>query len=360
MKLLDRFQTNDSNISCTRDFPLTKNSKLRDKRVLVTGGAGFIGSEVVRQLHSLGAKIIVFDNYSSGRRRYIDKIPNVTQVRGSITNPSKVNDVVSKSDYIINLAALPFIPDSFYYPGEFFKVNAEGTINVTMAAIRSKRIKGFVHISTSEVYGTAKTVPMSEDHPTLPQSTYAASKLAGERAVFTLHKEHGLPAVIIRPFNSYGPRITQPYIIPEIISQIFHNKNFVKLGNVESSRDFTFVSDTARGMIAGLTAEKAIGETINVGSNTSYKIKDLVMQIAKIIGENVKIVIDKERFRPFDVQKLVCDYRKARKMLDWTPEIPIEEGLTKTIEWMKTNSPDFATPFEGWAKIYRMNLTQKK
>ena len=113
-------------------------------------------------------------------------------------------------------------------------------------------------------------------------------------------------------------------------------------------------------MIAGLTAEKAIGETINVGSNTSYKIKDLVMQIAKIIGENVKIVIDKERFRPFDVQKLVCDYRKARKMLDWTPEIPIEDGLAKTIEWMKTNSPDFATPFEGWAKIYRMNLSHKK
>ena len=339
---------------------MTKNSKLRNKRVLVTGGAGFIGSEIVRQLHSLGAKIIVFDNYSSGRSRYINKIPNVSQVRGSVTNPSKVNDVVNKSDYVINLAALPFIPDSFYYPGEFFKVNAEGTINVAMAAIKSKRIKGFVHISTSEVYGSAKTVPMSEEHPTLPQSTYAASKLAGERAIFTLHKEHGLPAVIIRPFNSYGPRITQPYIIPEIISQIFHNKNFVKLGNIESSRDFTFVSDTASGIISSLTKDKAIGETINVGSNTSYKIKYLVMQIAKSLGQNVKIKIDKKRFRPFDVQKLVCDYRKARKLLDWTPKIPIDEGLTKTIEWMKTNSPDFATPFEGWSKLYRMNLSHKK
>ncbi|MCH7561163.1 MAG: SDR family NAD(P)-dependent oxidoreductase [Thaumarchaeota archaeon] len=339
---------------------MTKNSKLRNKRVLVTGGAGFIGSEIVRQLHSLGAKIIVFDNYSSGRSRYINKIPNVSQVRGSVTNLSKVNDVVNKSDYVINLAALPFIPDSFYYPGEFFKVNAEGTINVAMAAIKSKRIKGFVHISTSEVYGSAKTVPMSEDHPTLPQSTYAASKLAGERAIFTLHKEHGLPAVIIRPFNSYGPRITQPYIIPEIISQIFHNKNFVKLGNIESSRDFTFVSDTAGGIISSLTKDKAIGETINVGSNTSYKIKYLVMQIAKSLGQNVKIKIDKKRFRPFDVQKLVCDYRKARKLLDWTPKISLDEGLTKTIEWMKINSTDFATPFEGWAKLYRMNLSHKK
>ena len=339
---------------------MAKNNKLRNKRVVVTGGAGFIGSEVVRQLHDLGAKIIVFDNYSSGRSRYIDKIPNVSQVRGSITNPSKVNDVVNKSDYVINLAALPFIPDSFYYPGKFFKVNAEGAINVAMAAIKSKRIKRFVHISTSEVYGSAKTVPMSEDHPTLPQSTYAASKLAGERAVFTLHKEHGLSAVIIRPFNSYGPRITQPYIIPEIISQIFHNKNFVKLGNIESSRDFTFVSDTARGIISSLTEEKAVGETINIGSNTSYKIKNLVMQIAKIVGQNIKIKTDKKRFRPYDVQKLVCDFRKAKKLLGWIPKVPIDEGLTNTIEWMKTNSLNYVTPFEGWAKTYRMNLKQKK
>ena len=339
---------------------MTKNNKLRNKRVLVTGGAGFIGSEVVRQLHSLGANIIVFDNYSSGRKRYINKIPNLVQVRGSVSNPSKVNEVVSKSDYIINLASLPFIPDSFYYPGEFFRINAEGSINVAMAAIRSKRIKGFVHISTSEVYGTAKTVPMSEDHPTLPQSTYAASKLAGERAIFTLHKEHGLPAVIIRPFNSYGPRITQPYIIPEIISQISRNKNFVKLGNVESSRDFTFVSDTARGIISGLTEDKAIGETINVGSNTSYKMKYLVKEIAKILKQNVEIRIDKIRFRPYDVQKLVCDYKKAKKILNWTPKVSIDEGLRNTVDWMQNNSPDFATPFEGWAKIYRMNLSNSK
>ena len=339
---------------------MTKNNRLRNRRVLVTGGAGFIGSEVVRQLHNLGAKVLVFDNYSSGRRRYLEGVDGVHQIRGNITNSSKVNEVVNKSDYIINLAALPFIPDSYYYPAEFFKVNAEGTINIAMAAIRTKRIKGFVHISTSEVYGSAKTVPMSEEHPTLPQSTYAASKLAGERAIFTLHKEHGFPAVVIRPFNSYGPRITQPYIIPEIISQIFHNKNFVKLGNVESFRDFTYVSDTARGIISALTEDKVIGETINIGSNKSYKIKDLVLLVAKILGKKVNIMIDKERFRPFDVQKLVCDYRKAKRLLGWTPTVPIDEGLAKTTDWMRNNAPDFATPFEGWAKTYRMNLSRKK
>ena len=334
--------------------------RLKNKHILVTGGAGFIGSEVVRQLSKAGAKIIVFDNYSSGRGKYLKGITNISLVRGSITNKRKVNDVVKKVDYIINLAALPFIPDSYYYPNEFFRVNTEGTINVVTASIKSKRLKTFVHISTSEVYGSAKTVPMSEDHPTLPQSTYAASKLAGERAVFTLHKEHNFPAVIIRPFNSYGPRITQPYIIPEIINQVLHTKNKIKLGNIESSRDFTYVSDTARGIISATMNESAVGETINIGSNKSYKIKNLVEIIARIIGKKVKILIDKERFRPYDVQKLICDNSKAKKLLRWEPEVSIEEGLTRTINWMKKNDPDFATPFEGWSKTYRSKLNHNE
>jgi len=339
---------------------LLRSQKLKNKKVLVSGGAGFIGSEVVRQLSHLGSKIVVLDNYSSGRKKYLDGIMNVTQIRGSITNRSQVDEIIKKVDYVINLAALPFIPDSYYYPNEFFKVNTEGTINLVAASIKSKNLKMFVHISTSEVYGSAKTVPMSEDHPTLPQSTYAASKLAGERAVFTLHKEHNIPAVIIRPFNSYGPRITQPYIIPEIINQILHRKDTVKLGNVESFRDFTYVADTARGMISALLNESVVGETINIGSNKSYKIKDLVGILARIIGKKIHIMIDKKRFRPFDVQKLICDNRKAKKLLSWEPEISIEEGLTRTVNWMRQNPPDFATPFEGWAKTYRMNLNRHK
>jgi len=323
---------------------------------LVTGGAGFIGSEIVRQLSDSGAKIIVFDNYSSGSKKYLEGVAGISQVKGSITNRNQVNDIVKKVDYIINLAALPFIPDSYYYPNEFFKVNVEGTINLVTSSIRSKRLKMFVHISTSEVYGSAKTIPMSENHPTLPQSTYAASKLAGERAVFTLHKEHDIPAVIIRPFNSYGPRVTQPYIIPEIINQVLYKKDRVKLGNIESFRDFTYVSDTARGIILAMIKENVIGETINIGSNKSYKIKNLVGIIADIIGKSVRIIIDKKRFRPYDVQKLICDNRKAKKLLGWEPEISIKEGLTRTVNWMKWNPPDFATPFEGWPKTYRMKI----
>jgi len=339
---------------------LLEYKRLKNKRILVTGGAGFIGSEVVRQLSEVGAKIIVFDNYSSGRKKYLEEVTNISQIKGSITNRKQVNDIVKKADYIINLAALPFIPDSYYYPNEFFKVNTEGTINLVTASIKSKKLKMFVHVSTSEVYGSAKTIPMSEDHPTLPQSTYAASKLAGERAVFTLHKEHDIPAVIIRPFNSYGPRITQPYIIPEIINQVLHRKDTIKLGNVESFRDFTYVSDTARGMISAMAKESVVGETINIGSNKSYKIKNLVEIIARIIGKKVKILIDKERFRPYDVQKLICDNSKAKKLLRWEPEVSIEEGLTRTINWMKKNDPDFATPFEGWSKTYRSKLNHNE
>jgi len=339
---------------------LSKFQKLKGRTVLVTGGAGFIGSEVVRQLSSLGSKVVVFDNYSSGRRKYIDSIPNVKQIKGEMTNLTQVNKVTKNIDYIINLAALPFIPDSYYYPNEFFRVNTEGTINLVMGIFNLKKLKRFVQISTSEVYGTAKFSPMSEDHPTLPQSTYAVSKLAAERAVFTLHKEHDFPAVIIRPFNCYGPRITQPYIIPEIISQILGGTTKMKLGNIEASRDFTYVSDTARGMISALIYDEAIGQTINLGSNNSYKIKKLVKIIGQLTNTKIKIILDKKRLRPFDVQKLVCDNRFAKKILKWEPSISIEEGLSNTISWMKNSPPDFATPFEGWAKTYRLQLRSKK
>ena len=163
--------------------------KCKNKRFFITGGAGFIGSEIVRQLSITNSKIIVFDNFTSGRRKYIKNIPHVTIVKGNIANRSDVNKVIKNVDYVINLAALPFIPDSFFYPAEFFNANTVGTINLVTSCLKSKKLKRFVHISSSEIYGSAKSIPMSEDHPTLPQSTYATSKLAADRAVFTLHKE---------------------------------------------------------------------------------------------------------------------------------------------------------------------------
>ena len=327
--------------------------EIKDKQVLITGGCGFIGSEVTKQISDLGGKVTIIDNLSSGKEEYIKKIPNVSLINAELNDKEIIQDLVKEKDYVINLAALPFIPDSYFYPNEFFEVNVNATINLALAVSKEKRIKRFVHISSSEIYGSARHVPMDENHPTTPQSTYAVSKLAGERVVYTMHKEHNFPAVVIRPFNSFGPNITQPYIIPEIISQLLKNNDQVTLGNINSKRDLTFVSDTARGIILALVVEGIVGETINIGSQRALSIKELVKEISNIMDRDVSINVDSTRFRPDDVDTLVCDYNKANKLLGWKPEISINEGLEATIEWVKENGISFNKPFKGWTSSYR-------
>ena len=319
-------------------------SQLKDKEVLITGGCGFIGSEIVKQLSLIGANVTILDNLSSGKEKYIKKFPNVKLIIGDLVDYDLVKDVVKNKEYIINTAALPFIPDSFHIPKKFFEVNVNGTINIALATIKEKKAKRFVHISSSEIYGTAKYTPMDENHPTTPQSTYAVSKLAGERVVFTMHKEHNFPAVIIRPFNSFGPNITQPYIIPEIISQV-ERSDVIKLGNLNAKRDLTYVSDTANGIILSLVKEGIVGEVINIGSQRSYSIKDLVYLISDIMGKKVSIEIESSRFRPYDVDTLICNYERANKILGWKPEVTVREGLKNTIEWSKKEGIDIGQPF---------------
>lgn len=186
---------------------------------------------------------------------------------------------------------------------------------------------------------------MDENHQTTPQSTYAVSKLAGDRVVYTMHKEHNLPVVIIRPFNSFGPNVTQPYIIPEIISQMLNDNNEIKLGNLYSKRDLTFVSDTARAIILSLVAEGVIGEVINVGSQRAYSIRDLVTLISEIIGKDFKIVVDPSRFRPYDVDTLVCNFDRANRLLGWKPQVGIKEGLAITIDWARKNKIIIEVPY---------------
>ena len=192
----------------------------QEKHVLVTGGAGFIGSELVNQLIREGAIVTVLDNFSSGKKHYLPNHKKLKIVKGDVVNENLVKRTVKDQEIIFNLAALPFIPDSYYYPTTFFQVNTIGTMNVLWSAIKSRSVDSFVQISTSEVYGSAQYHPMDENHPTAPYSSYAVSKLSADRATFTLHKENGFPGIVIRPFNTYGPRFTEPYIIPEIISQI--------------------------------------------------------------------------------------------------------------------------------------------
>lgn len=310
---------------------------LLEKRFLVTGGAGFIGNEVVKQLLDSGATVTVFDNFSSGKKNYLPNHKKLKIIRGNIVNESDIKLAIKNQEAVINLAALPFIPDSYNHPADFFNVNTVGSVNMILQSIRSKTVDIFIQISTSEVYGTAQKIPMDENHPTFPHSTYAVSKLAADRAAFTLYKEHNFPTVIIRPFNSFGPKFTQPYIIPEIIRQISTNGN-LKLGNLKSSRDFTFVSDTARAILAATKEKKAIGEVINIGSGYDVTILKLANTILRLSNMKSKIIYDKNRKRPFDVNKLVCDNSKAKKILKWKPVISLEDGLKQTLTWAKNNN----------------------
>ena len=330
---------------------MIKNSKLnfQNKRVLVTGGAGFIGSEVVSQLLTNGYFVTILDNFSSGKKQYLPKSNKKLKViKGDIRDKKSVKKAVTDQEVVIHLAALPFIPDSFYYPGDFFDVNTNGSINMLWNSIKSRSVETFVHISTSEVYGSAQTVSMNENHPTTPHSTYAVSKLAGDRAAFTLHKENGFPVVIIRPFNSYGPRFTEPYIIPEIMSQILNNSKEIILGNVRTSRDFTYVQDTASAIIKSIIEKKANGEIINVGSGTEISILNLAKKILKIAKKKTKIKYDKSRERPYDVNRLNCNNKKAKKILKWSPKISMDEGLSQTFSWATKNTISFDAPFKRW------------
>ena len=321
-------------------------TKFQDKSVLVTGGAGFIGSEAVQQLLSEKAKVTVFDNFSSGKRKYLPKQDkNLRIIKGDITDEKAVNKATKDQEIILHFAALPFIPDSFYYPVDFFKVNTIGSMHVFWSAVKSKTVETVINTSTSEVYGSAQYTPMDENHPTSPYSTYAVSKLAADRAAFTLHKENGFPVVIIRPFNTFGPRYTEPYIIPEIIGQILRGSRELNLGNIHSTRDFTFVSDTVKGFIKAAKEKKALGEIINLGSQNEVKIGDLVTKLSKIAKIKTKIKRDESRLRPYDVNRLVCNNKKAKKLLKWKPTVTVDKGLKLTYEWAKDNKVIFDSPF---------------
>lgn len=326
---------------------------LADKRVLITGGAGFLGSEVVKQMTFNGAKVTVIDNFSSGKRQYITGLDKVNIVEDDIRDEEVVREIIKDKELVVHAAALPFIPDSYYHPKEFFQVNLIGTLNIMLASMGSETVERFVHISSSEVYGTAKYAPMDEKHPTQPHSTYAASKLAGETSVFTLSKEHEFPVVIIRPFNCYGPNITQPYIIPEIATQLMKRNSVVTLGNIHSRRDLTFVEDTAKGIVLCSILDDALDEVINLGSGVDISMKELAELMASIWKMDIKIEIDESRFRPYDVNRLLCDNSKARRILKWQPQVSLRDGLEKTMRWIANNEVQFKSPFKGWPTYYR-------
>ncbi|MFQ5710921.1 MAG: GDP-mannose 4,6-dehydratase [Candidatus Geothermarchaeales archaeon] len=312
---------------------------LCSKNVLVTGGAGFIGSALVRELTREKANVVVYDNFLSGDMSNLTEIQDsVKVIEGNIVDPKFVQTLRENDiEYVFNLAAEPYIPHCYERPEKFFEVNALGTLNILLAC-EQVGVERMLQYSTSEVYGSARYVPIDENHPTNPLSTYAVSKLAADRLCFTFYHEHNIPVVILRQFNAYGPRETQPYIIPELISQLSRT-NKLKLGNIKARRDFTYVEDAAKGAIALMKCKRAEGEVFNLGSGTDHSIEELANLIAELMGhDSVSISIEHERLRPLDVERLQCNYFKAYKYVGYNPKVDLKEGLTRTIEWFRRNN----------------------
>ena len=318
--------------------------KIAGKKILVTGGAGFIGSELVRQLLEREAEVAVVDNLVNGRRENLEGLArDILFVQADIRDSEKMQRLAKRAEIIFHLACLG-VRHSIHSPHENQDVNATGTLSLLMAA-RAAEVDRFVYISSSEVYGPARWTPMSEEHPTFPRTVYGASKLAGECYTRAFYHSHGLPAVVIRPFNTYGPRCHHEgdsgEVIPKFLLRCMAGRPMIIFGDGRQTRDFSYVSDTARGIIAAGMADKAIGETINLGSGIEVAIAELAREVGAIIGcpEPTIMHIDP---RPGDVGRLCADMSRAGALCGYQPTLSLRDGLVRLKEWYEAQ----ATPPE--------------
>ena len=317
---------------------------LAGRSVLVTGAGGFIGGHVVERLVNDGARVRALCRYNSRNERgTLDWLaPEVTAdvevILGELRDVESVSDAVAGMDVVIHLGAQIAIPYSYVNPRDFIEVNVLGTLNVAEAA-RRHSVARVVHTSTSEVYGSAQTVPMTETHPLEPQSPYAASKLAADKLIDSYHRSFDLPACVVRPFNTYGPRQSARAIIPTIISQALAGST-LRLGSLTPRRDLTFAADTAAGFVAAATAEGAVGRTIQLGANHDVSVGDLVRLVGEVLGRELTVETDSRRVRPeaSEVVRLISGPFLAEEVLGWRAEVPLHEGLAQTIAWMERNA----------------------
>ena len=316
----------------------------KNKKILVTGSDGFIGSHLVEELVKRGAKVRSFvyynsfnswgwlDYFSSSQKRALDIFS------GDIRDPNGVREAMKGVDVVFHLAALIGIPFSYHSPDSYVDTNIKGTLNILQAARENKLERIFV-TSTSEVYGTAQYVPINEDHPINPQSPYAATKAAADSLALSFYRSFNLPVTIVRPFNTFGPRQSARAIIPTIIAQIYSGKKTIKLGNLETMRDFNYVSDTVNGFIRLAGTRKTEGGVYNIGSGRDVSVKDLVEIISQILKKDIKVLKDKQRIRPAksEVERLLCDMSKIKEACGWEARVSLEDGLNKTCQWVKSN-----------------------
>lgn len=316
---------------------------IKDK-VLVTGADGFIGSHLVEYLVSLGYAVKAFVFYNSfGTWGWLDSLPlniknNIEIFMGDIRDPHGVKTAMQGCDIVLHLAALIGIPYSYHSPDTYIDTNIKGTLNIVQAA-RELGVKKVVHTSTSEVYGTARYVPIDEAHPLLGQSPYSASKIGADQIAMSFYSSFDVPVSIIRPFNTFGPRQSARAFIPTVITQIAASCEKIKLGSLHPTRDFTFVKDTAKAFVAVAESDNSIGEVINVGSNFEISMGDTVTLIAALMGVDIEIEQDVERIRPVnsEVERLWADHTKIKRLTTWQPQYAnlegFKRGLQETIAW---------------------------
>lgn len=314
------------------------------KKILVTGADGFIGSHLTEELIRRGYNVRSFVLYNSfnswGWLDYVE--PEIKKsmdiFSGDVRDPFGVKKALKGCDGVLHLAALIAIPYSYDHPNVYVDTNIKGTLNILQGAMELG-VRKIIHTSTSEVYGTAKQVPIKEDHPLQPQSPYSASKIGADNIALSFYNSFDLPLTIIRPFNTYGPRQSARAVIPTIITQLLSQSKKIKLGALSPTRDFNYVKDIANGFICALESTKTEGEVINLGTNTEISIGDMAKMIMEIIGWSATIETDEKRLRPkkSEVNRLLADNTKAKKLLGWKPAYVgkdgLRKGLTETIDW---------------------------
>lgn len=309
------------------------------KKVLVTGADGFIGSHLCETLIKQGYFVRALSQYNSfnfwGWLEDSPYLNDIEVVSGDLRDSFFCENLVLDVDTVFHLGALIAIPYSYNAPQSYLDTNIQGTLNMLQAAKKSKKLEKFIHTSTSEVYGTAKYVPIDENHPLQPQSPYSASKIAADMLALSFYNSFSLPVVVARPFNTYGPRQSARAVIPNIIIQIRNGEPVVKLGDLTPTRDFNFVLDTCEGFIEIAKCTNSLGEVINIGSNTEISIKDTFELIKKLTQSDIEILEEKKRIRPknSEVFRLKCDNTKIKQLTGFSPKYDLEKGLKITIDW---------------------------
>ncbi len=311
---------------------------LKNKKILVTGADGFIGSHLTEMLLGQGAKVRALSQYNSfnywGWLDDLDDNQNLEIVCGDVRDPHYCKEITKDIDIIFHLAALIAIPYSYVAPTSYVDTNINGTLNICQAALENK-VSRIIHTSTSEVYGTARYVPIDEKHPKQAQSPYSASKIGADAMAMSFYNAFKLPVTIARPFNTYGPRQSARAIIPTIITQIANGAKEIKLGDLTPTRDFNFVKDTCRGFIALANSAESIGKEVNISSNFEISMKDTLELIKKIMKSDVEFITDEQRVRPqnSEVFRLWGENKLIKKITDFEPKYSIEDGLRETCDW---------------------------